>query len=518
MEVLNVVDLEYSYSEEMLYKKSSFKLMDDDHMAVVGPNGSGKSTLLKLLLADIMPDKGEIKWHKQTKVGYIDQFVTIDENCTVEDYLLEAYKDLFALESKMTKLYSEFADSGEEKLLNQAAEIQSQLESRDFYTIQQFTNLIVQGLGLDHIYMGGKMIALGQGQRLKIMLAKLLLEKPTVMILDEPTNYLDKENTEWLANYLQKFNGAFIVVSHDFSFVKKIANCICDVDFKKIEKYHMGYEEYLKLKKLKVETHQNDYVAQQRKIKETEEFIRRNIAGIHTKMAQGRRKHLEKIERIEELKSTPIASIKFKYTPTSSTELIKTNDLSVGYTEPLIKNINMVLKKGKKLVFTGEESSGKTTLVKTLLSEYPQISGQVHFSPNTHINYFSQELYWENERITPIDYLAETHVTLTYEIIRRELAKCGLPEELASREIATLSGGEQTKIKICDLTLTGCNVLILDDPTKHLDEKSKTSLALAIKEFNGSAIVISDDSHFYETFCDEVYRIKDNQLISTVKF
>ncbi|WP_433775402.1 ABC-F family ATP-binding cassette domain-containing protein [Bacillus wiedmannii] len=509
MEILTVNNLGYSYAEKTLYEKSSFKLMSDEHMGIVGANGSGKSTLLKLLLGKISQDEGQISWHPKSSVGYIDQYMSIDQKMSVNDFLLSAYRELYEAEKKMLALYETYSETGEDKLLQRASVLQESLDNQGFYNIEHNLEVVIQGLSLTKLSRKLKMNELGQGQKVKVMLAKILLEKPSVLVLDEPTNYLDKEDVAWLTTYLKKYEHAFIVVSHDLPFIQAISSCICDVSFERIEKYHMGYKEFLKLKELKQQTYQSEYDAQQKKIKETEAFIRKNIAGINTKMAQGRRKHLERMEKMREPEKTTPPHITFQTINVNTKTFITLEDLTIGHDKALIQEINLVVRKGAKLVVQGEELVGKTTLLKTISQEIPQISGKCTYHPQAVLGCFSQELVWKDPTMTPIEILANTHGHLTYEDVRRALAKCGVRETLAERPIGTLSGGEQSKVKLCDLTLKSYNVLLFDEPTKHLDKDSKIALQKAIKAFSGSVIVISHDKEFFQDFADQVLVIED---------
>lgn len=512
MEILKVNNLSYSYAEKILYEKSSFKLMSDDHMGIVGANGSGKSTLLKLLLGKIIPDEGEISWHPQSSIGYIDQYMNIDESMSVNDFLLSAYQQLYATEKKLLALYETYSETGEDKLLQRASALQESLDSQGFYHIEHNLEVVIQGLGLTKLSRRLNMNQLGLGQKVKVMLAKILLEKPFVLVLDEPTNYLDTDNIAWLTAYLQKYEHAFIVVSHDLPFIQAISSCICDVSFERIEKYHMSYDAFIKPKELKQLTYKNEYEAQQKKIKETEAFIQKNIAGINTKMAQGRRKHLEKMERLREPEQTKPPHITFQMMNVNTKTFINLENLTIGYDKALIQEINLAVKKGAKLVIQGDELVGKTTLLKTISQEIPQISGKCMYHPQTVLGCFSQELVWEDPTMTPIEILANRHGHLTYQDVRRALAKCSVRETLAERAIGTLSGGEQSKVKLCDLTLTPYNVLLFDEPTKHLDKDSKLALQKAIKEFSGSVIVISHDEEFSQTFSDQFLTVEDMRL------
>ncbi|WP_430606707.1 hypothetical protein IGJ55_002896 [Enterococcus sp. AZ170] len=511
MELLQVKGLTYAVPDKQLYEDSSFTLRSNEHMGIVGKNGAGKSTLLKMLLGTVLPDDGVIIWNPTATLGYLDQYVDMDQSQTINEFLTSAYQELFDTEKEMLKLYERYGETGDDQLLSRAATYQEQLEIKGFYQVENDISKAITGLGISDAEQ--TLETLNRGDQIKVILAKLLLEKPSVLILDEPTNYLDQEHIEWLTDYLNAFENAFIIVSHDTEFLSNIATCICDIDFGTIKKYHSNHTEFLKQKAHLAEAYQSQFEAQQRKIKETEAFIQKNIAGIKTKMAQGRRKHLEKMDRLKEPEKKVKSNFSFKLMSQSSPNVLTIEELTVGYKERLLTVRDFQLKKGEKIVITGADGLGKSTLVKTLLSMVPAISGKSQFSPQVAVGYHSQEIEWENTEWTPIEALANIYTRLTYEDVRRELAKCGLKREIASKNLYMLSGGEQSKVKLCDLTMQPSNLLILDEPTNHLDVDSRKALQDALKAFRGSVLLISNDEQFYTSIADHVYTIADKQMM-----
>lgn len=329
MELLQVKDLTYAVPDKQLYENSSFTLRSNEHMGIVGKNGAGKSTLLKMLLGDVLPDEGVITWNPAATLGYLDQYIDMDQSLTINEFLTLAYQELFNTEKEMLKLYEKYGESGDDQLLTRAATYQEQLEIKGFYQVENDINKAITGLGINDADQ--TLSSLSRGDQIKVILAKLLLEKPSVLILDEPTNYLDQEHIEWLTDYLNAFENAFIIVSHDTNFLSNIATCICDIDFGSIKKYHSNYTDFLKQKAHLSEAYQSQFDAQQRKIKETEAFIQKNIAGIKTKMAQGRRKHLEKMDRLKEPEKKIKSNFSFKLMPQSSPNVMTIDELTVGY-------------------------------------------------------------------------------------------------------------------------------------------------------------------------------------------
>jgi ATPase subunit of ABC transporter with duplicated ATPase domains len=508
MSLLKVEQLSHSFADKKLYENASFDLYKGEHMGVVGPNGTGKSTLIKILTGEIVPDKGEISWQSNVKIGHLDQYAEVDEKHTIYDYLNTAYADLFALEAKMNQLYEESATKADNHLLMQAVEIQEQLESSDFYQVNSNIQKIVSGLGIDAIGTERVIQSLSGGQRAKVILAKLLLEQPNVLLLDEPTNFLDKEHVEWLGEYLMAFKGAFIVVSHDEVFLEKICSCICNIELGMIKKYHGTFTDFIKQKEHLRQDYIRQYQAQQKQIEKTEAYIRKNIAGVNSKIAKGRRKQLERMERMDAPVLTQKPAIQFQELPLIQHTVLDVQNLEVGYNYALLPKINFSILGGQKLVITGFNGIGKSTLLKTLMGIIPAIAGDFHFSRQVKIGYYEQDLKWENGFWTPMQIISDAYPKLSKKEIFSHLARCGVKDSHVTQAIRSLSGGEQSKVKLCRLLLAPCNFLILDEPTNHLDAEAKEALQQALIAFQGSVILVSHEASFYHDWADKIFHIE----------
>lgn len=368
---------------------------------------------------------------------------------------------------------------------------------------------VANGLGLTAIGLDRPIAEMSGGQRAKVILAKLLLEKPDVLLLDEPTNFLDQEHIEWLSDYLCSLDHAFMVVSHDYTFLEKISNRICDIDNQKITKYYGTYSEFLKKKTALREDYIRQYSAQQRQIKKTEEFIRKNIAGRKSKMARGRQKQLERMDKMEAINQKEIIPVfHFSEVSVTNTEHLRVKHLAVGYQYPILSDMNFSIRGGKKVVITGFNGIGKSTLLKTLIGELSALKGEFAFSEQVKTGYFEQDLRWENEKETPIQIVSAYAPSLSIKEVRRNLAGCGISGEHAMQAIGTLSGGEQAKVKMCLLTLTPCNFMILDEPTNHLDLHAKQALKTALAEFQGTVLLVSHEPDFYREWVEKVINIE----------
>ena len=508
MSLIEIQELTHSFGDNMLYRNAELTLNKGEHIGIVGQNGTGKSTLIKICTEQVIPDAGRIIWQSNISIGYLDQYAEIDHNLTMRDFLKLAFSKLYRIEEEMNLLYKQVAD-GNIEYLERAAHLQEELEINDFYLIDTHIEQVANGLGLLAIGLDRLIGQMSGGQRAKVILAKLLLEKPDVLLLDEPTNFLDREHVSWLAEYLSGLDNAYMVISHDYDFLERIANRICDIDNEKIFKYYGTYSEFLRKKTLLREDYVRQYSAQQKEIKKTEEFIRKNIAGRKAKMARGRQKQLDRLDRMEALEQKEIKPhFSFLTLPSTNTEHLRIKQLAIGYYYPLLSNLNFSIKGGQKVVITGFNGIGKSTLLKTIIKQIPELEGEILFSSQVAIGYFEQDLVWEDETLSPVQIVSNAYPSLGAKDIRKHLAGCGILSKHAMQAIGTLSGGEQAKVKLCLLTMKPCNFLIMDEPTNHLDVQAKEALKNALMEFSGSVLLVSHEESFYRGWVQKVINIE----------
>lgn len=508
MSLLDITNLSHSFGDNLLFKGAELSLNKGEHIGIVGQNGTGKSTLIKICTGQIIPDIGCVTWQPKVTVGYLDQYAQVNNGVAIKTFLKSAFLEMYAIEEKMNELYGQAADR-EAGALELAAKYQEQLELHGFYSIDTRIEQVASGLGLLSIGLERRIEQISGGQRAKAILAKLLLEQPDVLLLDEPTNFLDKEHVTWLAGYLANLENAFMVVSHDYSFLEKIATRICDIDNEKITKYYGTYSQFLKKKTLLREDYIRQYSAQQKEIKKTEEFIRKNIAGRKSKMARGRQKqldHMDKMDALEQKETKPF--FHFTGLPLTATEHLTVKHLSVGYYYPILPGLNFSIKGGQKVVITGFNGIGKSTLLKTLIKQIPALQGNFSFSEQVTLGYFEQDLMWEDETRTPIQIISDAYPSLVTKEVRQHLARCGISSKHAMQAIGTLSGGEQAKVKMCLLTIRPCNFLIMDEPTNHLDLQAKESLKAALLEFPGTVLLVSHEEAFYRDWVQKIINIE----------
>ena len=508
MSLLEITNLSHSFGDKILFKNTEMIINKGEHIGLVGQNGTGKSTLIKICTDQIIPDEGQMIWQPEISIGYLDQYARIDQDMTMRVFLKQAFKALYEMEIEMNGLYEKSVD-GNTAFLKQAAYYQEQLEQKNFYMIDTYIEQVAQGLGLLSIGMERSLKEMSGGQRAKVILAKLLLEKPDVLLLDEPTNFLDQEHISWLAEYLSGLDNAYMVISHDDTFLEKITSHICDIDNLKIAKYYGTYSAFSRKKSILREDYIRQYVNQQKEIEKTEAFIRKNIAGIKSKMARGRRKQLERMDRMEALSQKEIRpAFHIKELRVTNTEHLLVKHLSVGYQYPILSNLNFTVSGGQKVVITGFNGIGKTTLLKTLVNKIPAINGAFHFSEQVTAGYFEQDLIWEDAELSPFQIVSDHNPALSNKEIRIQLARCGISGKHVMQAIGTLSGGEQTKVKMCLLLMQPYNFLIMDEPTNHLDKQAKESLKLALSEFGGTVLLVSHEEEFYKDWAQQVIDIK----------
>ncbi|WP_124064927.1 ABC-F family ATP-binding cassette domain-containing protein [Clostridium sp. E02] len=506
MSLLNITELSHSFGDKQLFHHAEFSLNQGEHVGLVGQNGTGKSTLIRICTSQIVPDAGNVIWQPRICFGYLDQYAQIKKEITMKEFLKTAFNSLYDMEKERDRCYESAAENT--RALFRAAEYEEQLEHLGFYQIDSMIDRVVSGLGLLPLGLDRPIEKMSGGQRAKVILAKLLLEKPDVLLLDEPTNFLDKNHILWLEDYLSHLEQAYLVISHDEKFLDKITNRIGDIDQKKILKYEGSFEEFKKKKKRFRETYLRQYNAQQKEIKKTEEFIRKNIAGRKSKMARGRRTQLERLERMEALNQKEIKpDFFFPMLPLSSAGVVTVKHLYAGYEKPVLSDVTFAIEAGEKVVITGFNGVGKTTLLKTILNQLPVIKGTYSISESTVFGYFEQDFTWDNPEKTPIEILKDAYSYLGEMESRRHLAICGITQRLAMQPVKTLSGGEQAKVKLSLLTKKTCNMLVLDEPTNHLDLQAKIALKSALKDFSGTIILVSHEEDFYIEWANRVIDI-----------
>ncbi len=508
MSILTVEHLSHGFGDRAIFEDVSFRLLAGEHIGLIGANGEGKSTFMNIITGKLMPDEGKIEWAKRVKVGYLDQYTVLQKGMTIRDVLTSAFDDLNELEARMNEICDTMASCSEEEmmeLMEELGTIQDLLTAHDFYLIDSRVEEVGRALGLAEIGLDRDVTDLSGGQRTKVLLGKLLLAKPDILLLDEPTNYLDEEHIRWLQRYLNDYENAFILLSHDIPFLNSVINLIYHMDNKKLDRYVGDYDKFREVYEMKQAQLRAAYNKQQQEIAELKDFVNRNKARVATRnMAMSRQKKLDKMELIEIGAEKPKPEFDFQLARTPSRYIFKTEDLVIGYDEPLSKPLTLELQWKQKIVITGANGIGKTTLLKSLLGLIPSLSGSVEQGGYLHIGYFEQETAEEITR-TCIDEIWNEFPSMRQVEIRSMLAKCGLTTKHIESQVRVLSGGEQAKVRLCKLMNRPSNVLVLDEPTNHLDVEAKTELKRALQEYKGSILMVCHEPEFYEGLATEVW-------------
>ena len=510
--MLVVENVSHGFGARVILENVSFRLKKGEHIALVGANGEGKSSFLNIITKKLMPDAGNIKWSSRATVGYLDQHSVLEKGNTIKDILRGAFKNMFELEQEMLAMYDKMGEANDEemtKLLEETAEIQTILENSGFYTIDAKIQEVANGLGLGDIGLDRDVDDLSGGQRTKVLLTKLLLESPTILILDEPTNHLDEEHIVWLTRYLQEYENSFILVSHDVPFINNTCNVIYHIENAELTRYKGNYDEFVRLNEIKKSQEESAYEKQLEERRKLEDFVQRNKARVATRgMANSRQKILDKMEILERPKEKIKPTFDFRNARAASRFIFQTEDLVLGYNDPLTKPLNFQLERGQKIALKGVNGIGKSTLLRTLLGIQKPFGGSVQLGDYLEIGYFEQESSKDNYNTALDDVWAEYPVLTNYEV-RQALAKCGLSNEHITSQVRVLSGGEAAKVRLCKLMLKDINFLVLDEPTNHLDVEAKDELKKAIKEFKGTVLLVCHEPEFYNDIVDDVWNIED---------
>jgi ATPase subunit of ABC transporter with duplicated ATPase domains len=512
MSILTVKNLNHGYGGREILKDVSFRLLKGEHVGLVGANGEGKSSFMNIITGKLEPDEGQIEWAKRVRVGYLDQHAVLEKGMSIRDALRGAFKYLFDMEQEMQDLYMKMGEASEDELadiIEDVGTIQDILDHNDFYFIDSKVGETAKGLGLDEIGLEKDVDELSGGQRTKVLLAKLLLEKPDILMLDEPTNYLDEQHIVWLKRYLQEYENAFLLISHDIPFLNSVVNLIYHVEDKEVTRYVGDYNDFERVYEAKKAQLEAAHKRQQQEIAELEDFVARNKARVATRnMAMSRQKKLDKMDIIELSREKPKPEFNFKDGRTAGKLIFESKDLVIGYDSPLSRPINLRMERGQRIAITGANGIGKTTFLKSILGQIKPYKGEVELGDTLEIGYFEQEIKEKNKR-SCIEEIWEEFPSWTQFEVRSALAKCGLTTDHIESKVMVLSGGEQAKVRLCKILNRESNILLLDEPTNHLDIDAKEELKRALKKYKGGVLLISHEPEFYQDVATEIWDLEE---------
>jgi len=505
-----------------LFEDISFVVADTDRIGLVGKNGAGKTTLLRILAGELAYDKGNIVITKGHKIGYLPQEMVMKTDKNVWDETLSAFSEIKQIEAQIEKLNRQISDISDyespsfEKLIQSLSDLNHRLEYLDAGHIESNSEKVLLGLGFTKSEFMRPLNTFSSGWQMRVALAKILLQKPEIVLLDEPTNHLDIESIQWLENFLQNYQGAIILVSHDRTFLNKVAKRTIEITLGKIEDYNCNYSTYVSRRLERIAHQKQVFENQQKEIQAIEQFIERfRYKSTKAKQVQSRVKMLEKMEVVEvdELDTSHIHFL-FPNAPNCNRVVFEAEKLSKQYDEKqVLTDVNFVIENQEKVAFIGKNGEGKTTLMRILHQELPLTSGRLHRGELVKIGYYAQN---QNLLLDPsktvfqtLDDIAVGDIRLK---IRGILGSFLFSTDDIDKKVSVLSGGEKARLAIAKLLLEPYNVLLLDEPTNHLDMQSKDVLKNALLRYNGTLILVSHDRDFLQGLSDKVFEFKDKTV------
>ena len=514
MSVLEIKNLSHTFDGKPLFSGADLSINNGEHVGVVGLNGAGKTTFINIISGKLPQDEGEVKWSGGCRRGYLDQHADIDRSKTVMEYLRDAFSDLYAQNERMEKMYADMAEISDpaelDRNIEKANKILERLTDAGFFELDATIKRVAGGLGIANLGYDTVIGTLSGGQRAKLMLARLLLEQPDVMLLDEPTNFLDIEHIDWLTEYLNSVKGTFLVISHDTAFLDKVVKFIVSIENGSIKKYGGNYTTYIAQAEQNAKQYEESYRRQQEEIKRMEDYIARNKARAATAgMANSRKKMLDRMERIEKPSVIYDAEFSFPCEVLHTRDMLRADKLLIGYTAPLLPPIDLHVEGETKLWIRGTNGIGKTTLMKTLMGLLPPKGGGFALHPFFRPGYVEQDFDFGDRASNALGYLADLYPRLQPKQLREKLSKAGIKNDLCTKPLKELSGGEQVRVKLCVLMQKTTNILLLDEPTNHLDVRAKESLKKALCEYKGAILLVSHEREFAEAVCDDVFDVKN---------
>ena len=520
--MISINNLTVAYGGFTLLNEINFHISESDKIGLVGKNGAGKSTILKLICGLQSPTNGKVAVPNDVKIGYLPQIMEHHRGRSVIDEAMTAFSDMFAQEAELEMITMELSERTDyesqayQDLIVRMNEINDRLSyaRSDNPQVQAERTLI--GLGFKYEELSRPTETFSQGWNMRIELAKILLSKPDVLLLDEPTNHLDIESIEWLEGYLKDYRGSLVLISHDRKFLDNVTNRTVEIMVGRIHDYKVPYSKYLELRKERLSQQQAAYENQQRMIEKTEEFIEKfRYKPTKSNQVQSRVKQLEKLERIEvDIEDRSVLAVKFPPAPRSGDIAYKAVDMKVGYGEKVVfSDAQIEVRRGEKVALVGRNGEGKTTLMRVIMNELDPMSGDSKVGYNVSIGYYAQNqediLDKEDTVFGTLDRIAVGDIRLK---LRDILGAFLFKGEDIDKKVAVLSGGERARLAMAKLILKPYNLLALDEPTNHMDIRSKDILKQALKNYDGTLIIVSHDRDFLDGLVDKLYEFRDGRV------
>ena len=520
--MISINNLTVAYGGFTLLNEINFHISESDKIGLVGKNGAGKSTILKLVCGLQSPTSGKIAVPNGVKIGYLPQIMEHHRGRSVIDEAMTAFADMFDLEAELERISLELAERDDYESIEYHDLIVRMNEVNDALSYTRSDNPQVQaertliGLGFKFEELSRPTETFSQGWNMRIELAKILLSKPDVLLLDEPTNHLDIESIEWLENYLKDYRGSLVLISHDRKFLDNVTNRTVEIMLGRIHDYKVPYSKYLELRRERLEQQRAAFENQQRMIEKTEEFIEKfRYKPTKSNQVQSRVKQLEKLERIEvDLEDRSTLAVKFPPAPRSGDIAYKSVDMQVGYGPKVVfSDAQIEVRRGEKIALVGRNGEGKTTLMRVIMGELDPMAGESKVGYNVNIGYYAQNqediLDKEDTVFGTLDRIAVGDIRLK---LRDILGAFLFKGEDIDKKVAVLSGGERARLAMAKLILKPYNLLALDEPTNHMDIRSKDILKQALKAYDGTLIIVSHDRDFLDGLVDKLYEFRDGKV------
>ena len=520
--MISINNLTVAYGGFTLLNEINFHISESDKIGLVGKNGAGKSTILKLVCGLQSPTSGKVAVPNGVKIGYLPQIMEHHKGRSVIDEAMTAFADMFALEDELERISLELAQREDYESKEYQDLIIKMNEVNDAISYNRSDNPQVQaektliGLGFKYEELSRPTETFSQGWNMRIELAKILLSKPDVLLLDEPTNHLDIESIEWLEGYLKDYRGSLVLISHDRKFLDNVTNRTVEIMLGRIHDYKVPYSKYLELRRERLEQQRAAFENQQRMIEKTEEFIEKfRYKPTKSNQVQSRVKQLEKLERIEvDLEDKSALAVKFPPAPRSGDIAYKADEMTVGYgTKVVFSDAQIEVRRGEKVALVGRNGEGKTTLMRVIMGELDPMSGESKVGYNVNIGYYAQNqediLDKEDTVFGTLDRIAVGDIRLK---LRDILGAFLFKGEDIDKKVAVLSGGERARLAMAKLILKPYNLLALDEPTNHMDIRSKDILKQALKSYDGTLIIVSHDRDFLDGLVDKLYEFRDGKV------
>jgi len=512
MALVSLQDISKAFGPQTVLDGVSLQIEEDERLGLIGANGTGKSTLLKIIIGEVEPDGGIAQRKKGVTVSYVRQDPDFSAHGTLFDYVRTAFDDLQRIQNELQSLEADLhgLPDGEEhnRVAHRVAELHDQFTSRGGYQYTSRIEEVLHGLGFPESSFHRTAAKLSGGERTRAAIAHAILSEPDLLLLDEPTNHLDMDATRWLESYLQKCRKAIIVVSHDRYFLDKVAKRIAELERARVQVYRGNFSDYQAQKDEMLKARGRQYEQQQAFIAKEEEFIRRNLAGQRTKEAQGRRKRLERLERVASITDAKTVGLEFQPEVRGGNEVLRLRSVTKSFGDRvLFRDLSLDVTRGDRLGVIGPSGAGKTTLLRIILGQDKPDAGEAHLGHAIHAGYHAQHRVDLDPVASIIDEVRKVRPKAELTALRGYLGRFLFTGEDIFKPTGNLSGGEQTRVALAKLILSGANFLVLDEPTNHLDIPSRAALEQALKDYEGTILIVSHDRYLLKNLATQILLI-----------